>query len=212
MRELVFDCVNRRGSFPRRQRRQMADRGVGELDLVRHYDWLPQRMCPANPAKANALAMSRAVSQASAPAAGSAQLRSHARAGATAGVPERENLDSGRIGPDAVVQMVVNSTQVNAPHAWKACVLRSCADPRLKRDETEHAHDLLSHGPGAAGRLASHHSEAFAISPAARRVTLIGSGLVTPDRQGPARTGHHRSHPPGRLLRWRQEGQPRRRR
>ena len=56
---------------------------------------------------------------------------SHARACAAAGVPERENLDGGRVGADAVVQMVVNSTQMNTPHARKPGVHSSRANAWL---------------------------------------------------------------------------------
>jgi hypothetical protein len=82
----------------------------------------------------NVMPLSRAAFQASARTAGSAFPRSHARTCPTAGVPKRENLDCGRIWPDTIVQVVVNSTQMDPTYTSEFRVRGSCPDSRLKGD------------------------------------------------------------------------------
>lgn len=65
-----------------------------------------------------------------------------------------QDVGGSRIGPDAVVTSIVNSTQMNTPHTWKPCILRLCTDSGLKRDEAKHAGDLLSQGFRRGRRIA----------------------------------------------------------
>ena len=93
------------------------------------------------------------------------------RNGATTCVPECKDLDG--IRHDAVVEMIIDAAEVNAPDARESCVARERTNLRLTPDQRKGSLDLVA--PGAAVRLISHHTVASSISAVARRATRIAS-------------------------------------
>jgi hypothetical protein len=69
------------------------------------------------------------------------------RNGATTCVPERKDLDG--IRHDAVVEMIIDAAEVNAPDARESCVARERTNLRLTPDQRKGLLDLVSDGSGS---------------------------------------------------------------
>ena len=66
-------------------------------------------------------------------------------------MPERKDLDG--IRRDAVVEMVMDAAEVNAPNARESWVARERANSRLAPDQRKGSLDLVGDGTGSRGPI-----------------------------------------------------------